>query len=74
MSAMPDGTYDVFIIDAETIDEETMRVEIAMVTGDNKGDVFAINGPHLARDPIDVLGLPGVLVVEGGVPRLRVER
>jgi hypothetical protein len=74
MSAMPDGTYDVFIVDAETIDEHTMRVEIAMVTGENKGDVFAINGPHLARDPIDLLGLPGVLVVENGVPRLRVER
>jgi Cu2+-exporting ATPase len=49
-------------------------VEVAMVTGANKGDVFAIKGPHLARDPIDLLGLPGVLVVEDGVPRLRVER
>jgi hypothetical protein len=74
MSEMRDGTYDVFIVDAETIDEDTMRVEVAMVTGDNKGDVFAIKGPHLARDPIDLLGLPGVLTVEEGVPRLRVER
>ena len=74
MSVMRDGTYDVLIVDAETIDEHTMRVEIAMVTGDDKGAVFAINGPHLARDPIDLLGLPGVLVVEDGVPRLRVER
>ena len=74
MNAMRDGTYDVFIVDAETIDEDTMRVEVAMVTGDDKGNVFAIKGPHLARDPIELLGLPGVLVVEDGVPRLRVER
>ena len=74
MNAMPDGTYDVFIVDAESIDENTMRVEVAIVSGDDKGNVFAIKGPHTARDPIDLLGLPGVLVVENGVPRLRVER
>ncbi|HUP86956.1 MAG TPA: hypothetical protein VM143_14980 [Acidimicrobiales bacterium] len=74
MEAMPDGRYDVFVIDAETIDESTMRVEIAMVSGDDKGNVFAVRGPHLARDPIDLLGLPGTLIVIDGVPRLEVER
>jgi hypothetical protein len=74
MGAMPDGRYDVFIVDAETIDESTMRVELAMVTGDDKGDVFAIRGPHLAEDPILLLGLPGTLVVVDGVPRLEVDR
>ena len=73
MDAMPDGRYDVFIVDAETIDDETMRVEIAMVTGDDKGDVFAIRGPHLAEDPVLLLGLPGTLVVTDGVPRLHVD-
>ena len=74
MQAMPDGRYDVFIVDAKTIDENTMRVEIAMVSGDDKGDVIAMRGPHLARDPIDLLGLPGTLIVRDGVPRLEVER
>jgi hypothetical protein len=73
MPAMPDGRYDVFIVDAETIDETTMRVELAMVTGDDKGDVFAIRGPHLAADPVMLLGLPGTLIVEDGVPRLQVD-
>jgi hypothetical protein len=73
MSAMADGRYDVFIIDAETIDATTMRVEVAMVTGDDKGDVFAIRGPHLADDPVLLLGLPGTLVVTDGVPRLQVD-
>lgn len=74
MSAMPDGRYDVFIVDAETIDETTMRVELAMVTGDDKGDVFAIRGPLLADDPMELLGLPGTLIVTDGVPRLEVDR
>ena len=74
MDAMPDGRYDVFVVDAETIDETTMRVEIAMVSGDDKGAVFAMRGPHLARDPIELLGLPGTLIVRDGVPRLEVER
>ena len=74
MSAMPDGRYDVFVVDAETIDDETWRVELAMVTGDDKGEVFAIRGPHLADDPVLLLGLPGTLVVTHGVPRLQVER
>ena len=74
MRAMPDGRYDVFIVDAETIDETTMRVELAMVTGDDKGDVFAIRGPLLADDPVELLGLPGTLIVTDGVPRLHVDR
>lgn len=74
MSAMPDGRYDVFVVDAETIDEQTMRVELAMVTGEDKGEVFAVRGPHLADDPVELLGLPAILVVTDGVPRLHVER
>ena len=74
MHPMRDGSYDVFIVDAETIDESTMRVEIAMVSGDDKGDVIAMRGPHLARDPIELLGLPGTLIVRDGVPRLEVDR
>ena len=74
MQAMPDGRYDVFIVDAETIDETTMRLEIALVSGEDKGDVIAMRGPHLARDPIELLGLPATLIVRDGVPRLEVDR
>ena len=74
MHALPDGRYDAFIIDAETIDENTMRVEIALLTGDDKGNIIALRGPHLADDPLSLLGLPGTLVVRDGAPRLEVER
>ena len=74
MTAMPDGRYDVFVVDAETVDETTMRVELAMVTGEDKGYVFAIRGPLLDDDPVMLLGLPGTLVVTDGVPRLELDR
>lgn len=74
MSAMPDGRYDVFIVDAEKVDDQTMRVELAMVTGDDKGNVFAIRGPLLDDDPVMILGLPATLVVTDGIPRLEVDR
>ena len=74
MSEMPDGHYDVFVVDAEAIDATTIRVELAMVTGPNKGDVFAMRGPSLDDDPVMLLGLPGTLDIVDGVPRLRVER
>lgn len=74
MDPLPDGRYDVFIVDAETLDETTMRVELAVVTGDDKGDVFAIRGPHLAADPLMLLGLPGTLVVVDGLPTLQLDR
>ncbi len=74
MSDIPDGRYDVIVVDAETFDETTIRIELAMVDGDARGDVIAIRGPRGASDPIDLLGMPGVLVVENGVPTFRVER
>jgi hypothetical protein len=71
---MPDGRYDVFIIDAEIIDESTMRIELMMVTGDDKGNVFALRGPLLAPDPIDLIGLPATMTVTDGVPSVSVDR
>lgn len=74
MSELPDGTYDVFIVDAEIIDENTMRVELMLVNGDDKGNVFALRGPLLAPDPVDLLGLPGTMRVVDGVPTVDVDR
>lgn len=73
MSQLPDGRYDVIVVDAETFDETTIRIELAMVDGDARGDVIAIRGRRGASDPITLLGLPGVLVVENGVPSFSVE-
>ena len=73
MNALPDGAYDVVIIDAEIIDESTMRVELLLVAGEEKGNVVAMRGPHLARDPTSLLGLPATMRVVNGVPRVALD-
>ena len=70
MNALPDGAYDVVIIDAEIIDESTMRVELLLVAGEEKGNVVALRGPHLASDATSLLGLPATMRVVNGVPRV----
>ena len=73
MNDIPDGRYDVIVVDAETFDENTIRIELVMVDGDARGDVIAIRGPRRATDPITLLGLPGVLVVDNGVPSFHLD-
>lgn len=74
MSALADGRYDVFILDAEILDARTMRVEFAFVSGEEKGDVLAVRGPHLARVATSLIGLPATLLVVDGAPRIELER
>lgn len=74
MTALPDGRYDVFVVDAETDDDDTIRLELAVVSGAQKGEVVVIRGARSGRDPLDLLGLPGTLTVADGAPRFEVER
>jgi hypothetical protein len=73
MNALADGRYDVFILDTEILDADTIRVELVLVSGDAKGDVVALRGPHIAPDVIALIGLPATLVVANGVPRIELE-
>ncbi len=73
MPALPDGDYDVFVVDAEPVDDGTIRIEITVVSGDAKGEIVVLRGPVAGRDAIDLLGLPGTLVVAGGVPKLNLD-
>ena len=74
MDALPDGEYSIFIIDAENIDDGTVRLEITITVGEHKGEVIAVRASHLTDDPIMLMGLPGTLHVVDGVPRVEVER
>lgn len=73
MSTLDDGEYDVIVIDAENIDARTLRIDVALTSGASKGDVASIRVVDLARDAIDLLGLPATLVVVDRVPRLHFE-
>src|SRR5437763_1711877 len=52
MEILGDGTYDVFILEAEVIDDNTLRLEITVTTGSFKGDVVSIRAANTGRDPL----------------------
>jgi hypothetical protein len=74
---LPDGQYDVIVVDADTVDDTTappaVRLELALTGGPHKGDVLVLRATGLAREPLELLGLPGTLMVRDGVPNLRMD-
>jgi len=73
---VPDGTYDVFIVEAApNVDhpESVVDVEITIVAGEFKGEVIKLAAQGIDGSAIDLMGLPAVLTVTDGRPQLRVE-
>jgi hypothetical protein len=68
---LADGRYDAFVVWAEARDDGVV-FDLTITTGINKGEVVSVVGP-LARDPIDVVGLPCTLVVSNGAPRVQLD-
>ena len=70
MLNMPDGTYEVQVVDAEDRDDGSLNVQVAVTTGPRKGETTWIENTTLELSSFQVLGLLGTLNVEGGVPTL----
>jgi hypothetical protein len=71
---LEDGTYDVFIVDAnEDDDVDVVHVTLTILDGAHKSDVIVLHARGLARDSIELFGLPGTLVVRDGVPHLALD-
>ena len=79
MATLPDGSYDVIVVDAETTDDGDIRLELTITLGAHVGRVVAIRARHVERrgppvvDPLTLLGTPGTLRVHLGEPRFRPE-
>jgi hypothetical protein len=73
VSDLADGEYSIFVIDAEEVDDGTVRLEITITAGEHKGEVVAVRAAHLTGDPVMMMGLPGTLHVVDGVPRVALE-
>ncbi len=66
---LPDGAYDVFVVDADADAEgDGVRLELTITSGDHKGEVVPLRAANLARDAVMLIGLPGTLRVEAGIP------
>jgi hypothetical protein len=70
---LPDGTYDVFVVDAEASGPTGLRLELAILGGDQKGEVVSMRADGLGVDELDALGLPGTLTVRDGEPSVVLE-
>ena len=72
---LDDGTYDVFIVDAndDERDDDVVHVTLTVISGEHKSDVVTLHARGLQRDSATLIGLPGTLVVRDGVPHLDIE-
>jgi hypothetical protein len=77
--ALPDGTYDVIVVDAETTDDGDTRIELTITLGPYVGRLVALRTRHVDAlgantDSSTLLGIPGTLRVHRGEPTFRPER
>jgi hypothetical protein len=76
---LDDGRYDALVVDAAS-EDDTIALDLTILGGPYKGEVVSIRAQGAERgslaeiDEVDLLGLPGTLVVENGVPAFTVER
>jgi hypothetical protein len=81
VSCIPDGTYDVIVVDVETNDHGALRVEVVITLGPHVGQVVALLEKNVEKprsgvadtDPHALLGIPGTLHIRDGKLRLRPE-
>jgi hypothetical protein len=81
MTMLPDGTYDVIVVDAEKDDDGDLHIEVTISLGPHVGDVIRLRERHIERghdtsadeDDFALLGIPGTLRVRGGEPTFRPE-
>lgn len=71
---LPDGTYDVFVVDAEARGPDGLHLDLTILGGPQKGEMVAMEASGLGVDELDALGMPGTLTVVEGEPRLVLER
>ncbi|MHB8329421.1 MAG: hypothetical protein ACYDD6_07355 [Acidimicrobiales bacterium] len=81
MQTLPDGSYDVIVVDAETTEDGDVRLELTITLGPHVGRIVALRSRDVERrdpakpadDPLALLGIPGTLRVRQGVPVFRAE-
>jgi hypothetical protein len=78
---LPDGIYDVIVVDADDTDDGDMKIELTITLGPFVGHVISLRGRHVDEhrrdatqsDPVALLGVPGTLRVRDGAPSFRPE-
>jgi hypothetical protein len=69
---LPDGTYDIFVVDA-TRKGDGWLLEMTILAGGHKGDMISVGASGLTADEFDLIATPGTLTVADGEPTVRLE-
>jgi hypothetical protein len=72
MTMLDDGNYDCVVVDVTRDEDDVVAIELAIASGASKGHTIRLRSA-MQHEPLDWLGLPGVLHVVEGVPRFRLE-
>ena len=71
---LPDGSFDVIVVDAHDGPEPgSVALELTLLAGEHKGEIVRVTASGIDQDPMDLLAVPGTLVVEDGAPRVVLE-
>ena len=65
---LDDGSYDAFVVWAETRDDGVIALDLTITSGARKGDVVSVRASSAPRDAIDLVGMPCTLRVRAGAP------
>ena len=71
---LDDGTYDAFVVDAETTDDGGTRLDLTITAGEHKGEVLSVASSAPMGDPIDLMGMPATITVAFGSPSVVIDR
>jgi hypothetical protein len=71
VAPLPDDTYSAFIVDADTVDDDVLALDITITSGPHRGELLTVRASGLTRrDPVHLLGQPCELIVTDGAPRI----
>lgn len=73
MEPLPDGVYDVMILDVEAAERQQARVDVVITAGSHRGEVVSLRMSPMQRDPLGLMGLPASLRVSDGTPALEMD-
>lgn len=76
-SPLPDGSYDVFVVNADDLpgrDGMTTALELTVVSGGHRSETMALTAPVRLGEPVDLIGLPATLTIIDGSPSVRIDR
>ena len=75
MQPLPDGSYEAMVVEISAAAEgRGARLELAILSGEHKGDVVLVRSPGLDPDDLDLLGAGARVTVVAGVPGVRFDR